>query len=286
MKDRLNKKVLSVFFYTIFLFTFFCGARVIFAADDKPTDLFFSIPKAEIKEGEKITIGVKINSTKQPINAISGIFSFPADLVKVVSMEKEKSIFNIWTEEPKLTSNKISFEGVIVTPGFQNAGGLILHVTFEAKHKGTVPLTWEEGSVLANDGLGTNVLSTLVSTNFKIISPPSPVVISKPVIQKEIRPSLPKVKDLVNINMDIKKISRLPVITEYPHCLDTKNILFISGVGEPDAMTKITFHNFSENSFWKKIIDYFYGRGQAPSEMIVKNNKDGIFHYVSLPGLS
>ncbi|HEV7424016.1 MAG TPA: hypothetical protein VGO21_02380 [Candidatus Paceibacterota bacterium] len=126
----------------------------------------------EAVQGENITVNVEVNSFLQSINAVSGIISFPQGLVSVVSLNKDNSIIKLWTQEPHISSNKISFEGVILTPGFEGTHGPILQITFRAKNKGMVYLNWNEGSILANDGYGTNVLDSLDPTSFKIISSP------------------------------------------------------------------------------------------------------------------
>ena len=112
--------------------------------------------------------------------------------MRVVSIDKRESIINLWTEEPKLNSNNILFEGVILNPGFRGAGGIVLRITFEAKKSGKVLLNFNEGAVLANDGLGTNVLATLPSVSFKII--PTPIQTNEKSIIKEKEPLVQNIK--------------------------------------------------------------------------------------------
>ena len=253
-----------VFNLAIFYFLFGVSFLAPQIASAKSESLFFSTPPPQVQEGDRLTIDIKVKSPDQPINAVSGIISFPSDLVRVVSFSKDKSIINLWIGEPRESGNRIVFEGVILNPGFRGSNGIIFSVTLEAKRSGTVPLNFTEGAVLANDGLGTNVLATLPGTSFKILSAPSyfedkTLASEKPLI--------------------------LPVITKYTFIVDPKEIMYIKGKGEPLALTKITFQDESVKSVGEKLIGLLQINKKRPTEAIVKNDKNGIFHYLSAPDL-
>ncbi|MFZ2072627.1 MAG: hypothetical protein WAV10_03035, partial [Minisyncoccia bacterium] len=64
----------------------------------------------------------------------------------------------------------VSFEGVIPNPGFIGTKGRILSITFKVKSTFQAELSFSSASVLANDGLGTNVLTNSLSSNFTLNS--------------------------------------------------------------------------------------------------------------------
>lgn len=233
--------------------------------------LFFSNPPKQIEEGERVTFDINIESKTQPINAISGVVYFPSELLQVVSVSKEKSLINFWTHEPKVFRDKISFEGVILNPGFQGSKSKIFSITFEAKNKGTANLGFTEGSVLANDGMGSNVLTYLDRVIFKIIG-----VTLKP---DTTVPQLPK-KDLVEIPK-IKKIVKLPIITGYPSFVNSKEKLRLEGEGEPNALTKIVFEDVSVKSIGERFMEFVQTEKKKLDSVLVKNNEVGKFDYVS-----
>ena len=143
-----------------------CFSHSVFALSD--TSISFSNPPKEVRVGDIVTFDIKVNSEKESMNAVSGLMTFPQDKLEIVSISSSGSLINVWTEEPKLKENKIPFEGVIVTPGFKGLGGLVFKVSFKAKKTGIATLSFIEGSILANDGYGTNILDNLSSVNFKI----------------------------------------------------------------------------------------------------------------------
>ena len=115
------------------------------------------------------------------MNAASGVVSFPQDKLQVVSLSKSGSIFNLWVQEPSFFNGTgtISFEGIVLNPGFMGSAGKIITVNFRAKSSGNVSLSFSSGSVLANDGKGTNILTGMSGGNYNIqsgtIAPPGEV---------------------------------------------------------------------------------------------------------------
>ncbi len=258
---------LKVFFLSFFLFIIFGCFQQNFA--HASSTLFFSTPPKVIEEGDRVSVNVRVNSTDQSINAISGIFAFPADLLQTVSIVKDNSIINLWTKEPKAYRDKIVFEGIVLNPGFQGAGGNVFRVTFEAKKTGQVNLGFNEGSVLANDGLGSNVLVTFGKADFKIIN--KPVIFQDKVIVQQTEGTT---------SLD-KRLVALPVITEYSPLVNSLDTFFVKGKGEPDALTKIVFKDVSVKSVGERLIAYLQSEKKKLDEVLVKNNNEGLFEYIS-----
>jgi len=246
-------------------FTF--GVNVAFAQN---SDLFFNIPPKQIGVGERVTIDVKVRSNLQAINAISGVLSFPESLLRIVSISKDKTIVNFWTGEPRAERNSVFFEGVILNPGFEGSDGLIFRVTFEAKKSGKAVLDFRQGSILANDGRGTNILGKLFATNFEIV----PGAIFFPSIALD-----------SPLQVQENKFVILPVITEYTPDVLTKNSTFLKGKGEPNAITKIVFKDVSSKSVGEKFIDFLQTKKKKLDEVLVKNDSEGAFQYTSGNGL-
>lgn len=108
-------------------------------------------------------------SSPDAVNAISGTVSFPTDKLEVSSLAKSSTI-NLWVQEPSFSNSQgsVNFEGIILNPGFTGSGGKIITINFRTKNIGDANLTFSSGSVLANDGRGTNIISGFGSANFKI----------------------------------------------------------------------------------------------------------------------
>lgn len=116
------------------------------------------------------TINLKVNiSSDTSINAISGQISFPKDLLSVSSVLKSGSIVNLWAQEPAYSnaSGTISFEGVILD-GYNGNKGAIISINFKAKSIGEAKIDFVQATVLANDGNGTEVSLSKISSKLSI----------------------------------------------------------------------------------------------------------------------
>lgn len=114
------------------------------------------------QSGNTFSASVVVNSQGQSINAADGTLSFNPSELSVVSVSRAGSIFNFWPVEPTFSNSngQISFGGGLPPPGFTGSRGVVMNITFRAKGSGTSKVTFTEGSVLANDGRGSNVLSS------------------------------------------------------------------------------------------------------------------------------
>jgi len=140
--------------------------------------LYLSPATGSYNVGQTFSASVYVSSTDQAMNALSGVISFPADKLEAISLSKSGSIITLWVQEPTLsnTLGTVNFEGIVLNPGFTGSSGKIITVNFKTKAVGLVPVTFSSGSVLANDGKGTNILASMSSgsyvTQTKIITPP------------------------------------------------------------------------------------------------------------------
>ena len=167
--------------YKIILFSFLIGLAPLSVS---AATLSFSQPAESYSVGQTFSVSVYAGSSDQAMNAASGVVSFPWDKLEVVSLSKTGSILSLWVEEPSFSNSAgtVSFEGVVPNPGFTGASGKIITVTFRAKTVGTANLSFSSGSVLANDGTGTNILtgSRVAVVNIGAKSSPTPPSETKP----------------------------------------------------------------------------------------------------------
>lgn len=245
----------------IFVIIILCSSTTTYA----DSSLFFTKSTTTVSEGDQITVSVKVKATDQAINAVSGSILFPGDLLKTVSISRDNSILNIWTHDPNITRNKITFEGVILNPGYKGDGGSIFHITFEAKKIGTASISFSEGALLANDGHGTNIISALSPTSFSIIG----------------SGALDLVERSKTIAISNKKIMALPVITEYSSSIFSKENAYLKGKGEPNALTKISFEDVAQKSFGEQFMDFIQSKKKRLTDVLVKNNDKGLFEYTT-----
>jgi hypothetical protein len=122
--------------------------------------------------GKNTTFAVSINvsSPEVAMNAASATISFPTDKLQVASVSKSGSIVDFWAQEPNFSNGtgQIKMEGVVLTPGYKGSSGKLLTINFRGKETGLAEIKIISSSVLANDGIGTNILKGVSNASFTI----------------------------------------------------------------------------------------------------------------------
>ncbi len=126
----------------------------------------------------KFTVAIDLSTGGQSINAGQASLTYDKSLLKVLSISKG-SVFSLWTEEPTFSAGAgtIDFGGGVPRPGYSGNGGTVCVITFQAIKLGTAAVNFTSGDLLANDGLGTNILSSMGSASFNItpkVTAPTP----------------------------------------------------------------------------------------------------------------
>lgn len=151
--------------------------------------LYLSPSTGNYTVGNTFLVQVKVNSGGVAINAADGTLIFDPDKLEVRSISKEGSIFTLWVQEPVFSNSlgTINFAGGKPSPGFTGAAGTIINITFKARTAGIANVTFASGSVLADDGKGTNILANMGSGSYSLtgreitpITPPTEEYIPTP----------------------------------------------------------------------------------------------------------
>ncbi len=148
----------------------------------KADTLYISPASGSYTPGQTFSAKVFVSSLAQSVNAVSGTVSFPTDKLQVVSVSKAGSILTLWVQDPSFSNAQgtVSFEGVVPNPGFTGSAGNIVTISFRVVGQGTAQLKWSSGSVLANDGQGTNILKNLGTATFTLGSSQVPAAAPAP----------------------------------------------------------------------------------------------------------
>ncbi len=179
---------IKIFFVSLFSLVFF-GSSFLFVS---AATLSLSPSTGTRSVGSSFSVSIYVGSSDQAMNAVSGVISFPSNKLSVVSLSKSGSIVGLWAQEPTFSNNAgtINFEGIVLNPGFTGAAGKVLTITFQAKSIGSTALSFSSGSILANDGSGTNILTGMRNASFTIDAKATPIA------PKEV----PKSIDTVSVN--------------------------------------------------------------------------------------
>ncbi|MBI1998881.1 MAG: hypothetical protein HYS73_00920 [Parcubacteria group bacterium] len=162
---------------TAVLFLFVSTAMTAYAAE-----ISFIPTQGNYKVGDAFPVSVVVSSADKAMNAASGRILFPPSKLEVTHISKGSSVLDLWIQEPSYSNSAgtIDFEGISFNPGYQGVRGEILTVTFKVKSSGSIPVSFASGSVLANDGQGTDILTSLGSALFDIAGSASSAPAKKP----------------------------------------------------------------------------------------------------------
>src|SRR3989344_5459939 len=152
--------------------------------------LEIQVDKTSLRVGSTLTADVKVDSEGRGINAAQATVSFPADVLEVVRLSKDGSVFNFWLEEPSFSNERgtVTFLGGS-SNGFSGASLQLLQIVFRAKGAGNAALTFTDDAVTASDGSGTNVLSTTRGVEVRSTATEELVVVPPTQITREPAPS-------------------------------------------------------------------------------------------------
>ncbi len=177
-------------FLTILLASFIFGGILPLAAQAASATLYLSPSSGTYVVGSRFSVTVRVNTGGAAINAAQGAISFDNDVLQVTGISTGGSIFNLWTTQPAFNNSggTINFAGGIPHPGYNGSAGTICTITFQTKKTGTGGVRFTSGFALANDGKGTNILSTMGSGNYSV----SPKVQAPKEESRPAQPSQPK----------------------------------------------------------------------------------------------
>ena len=163
-----NKYIVSSRWHVVVFFLLLSTFYLLPILAAQAATLYFSPSSGIYQTGRNFTVNVRVESSAY-MNAASGVVIFPAGKLEVLGVSKTGSIFNLWVQEPSFSNREgnVRFEGIVLNPGFTGTGKLV-SVTFRAKSAGVADLSFSSGSILANDGLGTNILSGMNTATFTL----------------------------------------------------------------------------------------------------------------------
>lgn len=161
-----NNKIIFFFLGGFFILFFLFLPKESLAAS-----LNFSPSAGTFTVGKNFTVTLYVTSTDQAMNGAEGNVTFSSDKLRVVSISQAGTIINYWVERPSFDNNSatVFFSGIDLNPGYQGGFGRIITITFRALTTGIANVNFRAGTVLANDGVGTNITSGLGGARFTLV---------------------------------------------------------------------------------------------------------------------
>lgn len=138
-------------------------------------------------------VAVRIDSGGESINTVRVVVQYDPAIAKVVEIDTKKSLCPPQMFLEREIDNKkgeVTITCVIPSPGFSDVGGVIAVLHVQPLAAGRFKLQFDkETAILANDGLGTDVLRQSISGDYQVTvpvieqksdGPPAPMVVFSP----------------------------------------------------------------------------------------------------------
>lgn len=208
---------------------FFCLVNFSEAAS-----ISFFTPSKAYNVGSDIVLSILVSNGSMPASGVSGLISFPANLVSISSISTDDSIVSHWIQEPSFSNSTghINFETVLLS-GFTGNLGKLITITFKAKAVGTASIKFIAGSLVTADDNVSDVLLNSEGTSITITK----MGVNKPVpsdIKEEIKEAKVTNEDFVIkpdssgwYSLDSASLTRIPSYPKVPIALIVSIILLI-----------------------------------------------------------
>jgi len=159
-------KLIKILVFISILFVSF-----LFADFSKAASLYFSPNNPSFRVGDTFQISLFVSSPDQAMNAAQATINFPTELLSMISISTKNSIFSLMVENPTFsnTGGTAGFSGIVLNPGYTGKSGRLVTLNFLAKKTGKANLSISSAQVLANDGVGTNILTSRGTTAVTIL---------------------------------------------------------------------------------------------------------------------
>ena len=160
-------QIQKTLFFVFFMAVFFLPAQTHAAM------LSISPGTGKYTVGQTFTATVQASSYSKSMNAVSGDLVYPSDILSVISVSKKNSIIQNWLPPNSngpvysIGSGTIHFEGFLLG-GYKGAPKPVFSVAFKVIKSGTATLSFSKGTILANDGKGTNIIQAVGTADYQL----------------------------------------------------------------------------------------------------------------------
>lgn len=173
--QKIIQTIIGSFFGVVFLA---CTLGILTPSYARAATLSIATSRTTYAIGDSVVARVYVGSSGEATNAVEGTIVLPS-VIEFSSVTTDGSVLSFWVQKPSYAgaSRSIYFSGVAMNPGFTGDRGLILTIYGRAQSAGSDAFSISNGSVLANDGQGTQILTSVANAQVAVkaqeVIPPS-----------------------------------------------------------------------------------------------------------------
>ncbi len=207
--------------------------------------------------GDTFTVSIYLNTGGQSVNAVEADLSFPADKLQVVSPTTGNSFVQIWVTQPSYSNSQgtLKFQGTMPSPGINTTAGLLSTIVFRVMDTGAATVKFLDGSrILANDGVGTDILSQTTDGIYNLTVPPP----AGPTVTSPTNPDQSKWYNANSVVLDW--LARKPA-QGYSYVLDNSPATIPDNISEGTS-DRTVYNNLSDGIYYfhiKSLVEGAWG---------------------------
>ena len=219
--------------------------------------LYLAAPQTPLSVGDSFVIEVRADTQGESVSAAEAEIAFDPGMFLIRSVDTSSSVFSSWPTQPFFSNEN----GRLVFAGWMDtarAGEDILLLKFEveARSNGSGDVRIESGAIIAADGRGSNIVSSLGVG----------VVTIAPQGKTDIRPSsTPEPEATIESEQSLASTSVVspPLFEDVPRELTPGDRLVIKGFAPPGA----------------RLVFFVQEGEEAPAETVLMSAADGSFTF-------
>lgn len=144
------------------------GLFLLWPQSSLAADVLLNPASGSYASGQTFTVTVQVDPKGESVNAVEASLSFDPSVLSVVNVSRDGSAFSLWTTEPTFSNSDgtVTFGGGSPSP-FSSRSNLV-SITFQAGSEGTGSVSFSDASVVAADGMGTEVIEAQRGAEYTI----------------------------------------------------------------------------------------------------------------------
>jgi hypothetical protein len=214
--------------------------------------LYVSPERAEHTIGDVFDVQVLVDSGGTAINAAEAEITFNPAAVAVENLSTDNSLLEVWPTLPVFSNEDgyVRFSGLMRST-YSGDHGHLLTITFRALRNMSSNARFAAGAVLAADGIGSNIITSMKSGAFTIQPKEIPIPVDP---------------DTLDVEAPLKP--QTPQLTEYDSRVKVGNHIVVKGICDPNI----------------KVAMYMAYGNEGATRVDLMSAADGSFVFVSNGG--
>ncbi len=223
--------------------------------------LYITPENGEYAIGDTFALQIVADTGGDTMNAAEAEMDFNPQAIAVTNISTDGSIMKSWPSPPEYSNDRgrVQFAGW-TDHNYTGSHGLLLTVTFKALHEMTGAAFLAEGAILAADGKGSNILTSMRSAKYTVGPKKMVDVTTSGILLPDDSTSTDGAQFFDNEQPLV-----VPILTDYPTSAEAGDHIIIRGKTSPNSRVSVWIEKGDDD----------------PKDSSVMTASDGSFVFIS-----